>query len=546
MALYKVVVEDDKGRVVHASKTLDAGTLVMEAEPVASVAGREALKSLCLFCHAPLGVQAVKCQRPRGCQSSFCNAACQERNRALHSKECPALGRLEHLTGAEGPAEDEVRLLLRFLAAKRLGFQKSWPRFETNRRHLEWKYRSQLNDWYQEAANLQERLVQLPEFADVDIEEVLEAQLALFTNAMQMDVPGHSERLWALVPEISLLEHSCIPNAFITARWEERSRRSQLVQQVRLLMKVQTGEAINISYIKLPLPVFRRQSMLRVKGFCCKCIVCQTGERGVGGLRCMLNADCPGFLLPSEEFGMQRQPPAWRCCTCVASEDFERVLHMDQALSAKVDGISRLGDETKLLSLEKELTTQLHPNHYLLYRVRLGLVQTVGRRLLSSELDCITNKSVEEALGLVACCLSCVVKVAMLPRSHPEISGLLKWRGQFLLLKSDFQEAADALHAAATSLCISHGKESSQALNLQRTISRLERAYRVKARERHDILPQSEPRVLREGRGIIAWPVPQISWLNDKIVVSLKLTAPNVELEVAAGQLRLHSNSTAI
>lgn len=216
-------------------------------------------------------------------------------------------------------------------------------------------------------------------------------------------------------------------------------------------------------------------------------------------------------------------------------------------------------DVEGLRSLQKSLTqvardagcrnteaVRLHPNHYLLYHVRRALVQLICPALQATEdMSSITPFAVQEATSWVEGCLSCLVSTGALPLGHPEFAGLHAWRSQLLVLRGEFQDAADELCEAAALLEVSHGRENQLTVSMNRSLQRIEHVYGLKGRRKPACVvppaPTLQGYVVAQSALVSAneWPPFKMEEADGAVVVTIELPEPLMELRNPLSELDL-------
>ncbi|XP_052128934.1 SET domain-containing protein SmydA-8-like [Frankliniella occidentalis] len=193
----------------------------------------------------------------------------------------------------------------------------------------------------------------------------------------------------ALYPTAYLMEHSCVPNtrhSFTrSASSEEHDARFRIT--LRSATDIKKGEHISTMYTHMLWGTMaRREHLLAVKGFPCRCRRCaDPRELGslLSALRCL--ACGAGNLLPSDPLDDNAD---WRCDACGAPLAAEHVIQVVSSLDEQVgQAMEGAGGADALEGTVAKLEKLLHPHHYHCLQVKHSLLQLYGGQLEMSRLS---------------------------------------------------------------------------------------------------------------------------------------------------------------
>jgi hypothetical protein len=106
----------EKGRSVIAVNDINAGTLIMEEDPVSFALFKDAMDSVCFSCLHPINASSFPCLKCRK-QTFYCSSICQSKD-GIHLLECEVITHLPGIAGAHSVDYSLLRLIVRFIAAR--------------------------------------------------------------------------------------------------------------------------------------------------------------------------------------------------------------------------------------------------------------------------------------------------------------------------------------------------------------------------------------------------------------------------------------------
>lgn len=286
--------EPARGRLLRASRAVAAGACVLREAPYALVALGALRSALCAVC--------LRAADPDECCDDcgavfFCGAACRERLRAVHEKECAALEEVELAASKAAVEPDLLRLLLRVLAARALDSQPQ--EVATNEagaavasfakvRAMTHALDQLPQAWKDRVRDGARRVMEdLPDDCLVPVEDVLVLAAQINENAYSLNAQSDVNLVASvgLFPVMGLVNHSCAPNC----GWSNAGDGSVAVHALRDL---EEGEEITLSYIDVDKErAVRRQELRETKHFDCHCERCsvpleESPDRFLEGLLC--------------------------------------------------------------------------------------------------------------------------------------------------------------------------------------------------------------------------------------------------------------------
>ncbi|KAK4127142.1 SET domain-containing protein [Parathielavia appendiculata] len=391
-----------KRRSLTATRPFSPGDqLATFSNPLLALPDNATMRTTCNYCLRPSadtgtvsgGQQQLKACT--GCKAAvYCNATCQRAHwRAVHKAECKMFARVREQAGKDWlptpvRAVAQVLLMLRAGdAAVREAFEGGgdgeWSGLEGNVEGFKadgevWKD----FELQTAAAAVYARLL--------DGEEVLtkarEILCKIQTNAFnRLDADTGMGGIF-LDAGLAMVNHSCVPNAFIGF-----DKRTAVLRAER---PIQEGEEITISYIDNTLPKAARHEALRSYHFRCDCLRCED-DLDVYDV-CQNSPD-----IPLNSFSLQpdleklRNPPIDR--SKVSKVEIEAIYKKWQAL-AKPEGDDE-GDHLKLAKARWKLCRPL-------IDARMWAVEPLPTTILELATRWQTsNKMVVYALPLL-CCLA--------------------------------------------------------------------------------------------------------------------------------------------
>eukprot|EP00741_Cyanophora_paradoxa_P001647 tig00000498_g1598.t1 len=311
---------EEKGRLYVAVVDLEAGDLLLEdaAFGLPSNSGESGLPppygvlvpdtsrlaAECCCCCGPLPDAPGAAPKCGGaCGLSFCSSACRDSEAgAVHALECPLVpAGVKSIAEEAGVDVHYVWLALRAILASHVFRARGgggggggggpgatgdpWEDLAVLETHRDRFEAAQLARFERAAALL---LAALPEAPRASVAPT-EARVASLLCAVRVNAYGFPDGLlsgckgFGLYPRLSLMAHSCEPNAAFVAS------RGRLA--VRANRRVPAGSEVAVSYVDLWKPTAARRAYLRAtKFFECSCPRCSSPDEGG---RCLSGVRCP-------------------------------------------------------------------------------------------------------------------------------------------------------------------------------------------------------------------------------------------------------------
>ncbi|XP_018021848.1 histone-lysine N-methyltransferase ASHR1 [Hyalella azteca] len=374
---FKVQENEQLGRYLVATKDLKAGDVLLKEDPLV-VSPLEPLTFVCLGCYKPMS-DKNRCSR---CGWPVCGPQCEELPQ--HVDECRIIssrGRCDSLTLNDYKAilsircsslkenPEKLQKLMEFQtheAERRLNkmFMQTEGEILSTLKKIRFDYKSQGKD-----DNLQ----------------AFVAHVMGTINVNGFEIPSASAELMGLYPIAAFLEHSCSPNTK-----HKFSSSHQLV--LKAAVDIKEGEHVTTTYTKLSWGTSaRRKDLLENKYFLCCCKRCSDAtEYGTffSALKCKECKD--GYCLPDKPLESNSQ---WTCDSCKAFISYKDADERTNAFGGLVE-TAMVNPEISQLEylLRKIAVTEVHPNHFHLFKLRHTLLQLYGRGPMASKEEILVKK----------------------------------------------------------------------------------------------------------------------------------------------------------
>ncbi|XP_073265655.1 histone-lysine N-methyltransferase ASHR1 isoform X3 [Populus alba] len=364
----------EKGRCLLTTKNFYPGEVILRQEPYVCVPNNSSTVSRCDGCFASESLK--KCS---ACQVVwYCGSTCQKSEWKLHRLECNALSRLEK--EKRKAVTPSIRLMVRLYLRRKLQNEMFIPTSVTDSYNFVEALVSHLKDLdekqrvlYAQMANLVHLILQWPE---INLKEIAENFSKLACNAHTICDCELRPLGTGLYPVVSIINHSCLPNAVLT--FEGKS------SVVRAIDHIPEGAEVSIAYIDTAGSTMTRQKALKEQYFfTCTCPRCiKVGQHDdiqesaiLEGYRCK-DDRCNGFLLRDSE------DKGFICQTCGlrrSKEEVKRIVCEITAISDKKLKSTSPGNHEEVISLYKmieKLQMELcHPFSISLMRTREELLK---------------------------------------------------------------------------------------------------------------------------------------------------------------------------
>ncbi|CAN1239993.1 Histone-lysine N-methyltransferase ASHR1 [Linum grandiflorum] len=431
----------EKGRCLLAGKGFYPGEVIIRQEPYVCVPKNSATESRCDGCF-----KTGKLKRCSGCQVVwYCGSTCQKSQWQLHRLECNVLSRLEN--SRRKFVTPTIRLMLKLYLRRKL-------------QNMEDIDEKQLL-LYAQMANLVNLILQLPE-SEINIKEIAQNFSRLACNAHTICDSELRPIGTGLYPVISIINHSCLPNAVLV--FEGNSA------VVRAVQPVSEADEVLISYIETAGSTVTRQKALKEQYFftcgCLRCIKLPDDIREssiLEGHRCA-DEKCNGYLLRDSA------NRGFICQSCSRLRTKPEVTK----LAAEVKELSEEAQKSIyiLKDIEKMQRKLFHPFSVILVQTRESLI----KRLMDEE---------DWQGALEYCKLTIPVYEKVYPESHPLLGLQYYTCGKLEWLLGDTENAIKSLTNAARILGITHGTDTPfvKEILLKLEEARAEAAYKLRCHD---------------------------------------------------------------
>ncbi|KAK3149596.1 hypothetical protein QOZ80_3AG0219600 [Eleusine coracana subsp. coracana] len=429
-----------KGRGLVATRSFFPGEVIISQEPYTSTPNKISVGSACDHCFSTGHLR--KCSVCRVVW--YCGSACQKEEWKLHQLECQAIAALTE--DRKKMLTPTIRLMVQLVLKRKMQNEKVIPSSGIDNYSLVDGLESHISKvdenqlvLYAQMANLVNLI--LPSL-ELDLKEIAHTFSKFSCNAHTICDPELRPLGTGLFPIISIINHSCIPNAVLI--FDGRTA------YVRALQPISKDEEISISYIETAAVTKKRQDDLKQYFFICTCLRCLKGAEEdalLEGYRCK-NQTCDGFLL--HDSGKN----AYTCQKCSSSRDEEEVKRMTSEillLSDKASSFLSSGNNIEAGPLYKsieQLERKLcHPFSITLLHTRETLLK------IYMELQ-------DWQTALTFCRLTIPVYERVYPPFHPMIGLQFYTCGKLEWLLECTEDALKSLTRAADILRITHGTKS--------------------------------------------------------------------------------------
>ncbi|ESR47366.1 hypothetical protein CICLE_v10001105mg [Citrus x clementina] len=423
-----------------------SGEVIISQEPYVCVPNNSSSISRCDGCFASSNLK--KCS---ACQVVwYCGSNCQKLDWKLHRLECQVLSRLDK--EKRKSVTPSIRLMLKLYLRRKLQNDNVIPSTTTDNYSLVEALVAHMSDidekqllLYAQIANLVNLILQWPE---ISINEIAENFSKLACNAHTICDSELRPLGTGLYPVISIINHSCLPNAVLV--FEGR------LAVVRAVQHVPKGAEVLISYIETAGSTMTRQKALKEQYlFTCTCPRCiKLGQFDdiqesaiLEGYRCK-DDGCSGFLLrDSDDKGFTCQ----QCGLVRSKEEIKKIASEVNILSKKTLALTSCGNHQEVVStykmIEKLQKKLYHPFSVNLMQTREKLIKIL------MELE-----DWKEALAY--CRLTIPVYQRVYPQFHPLLGLQYYTCGKLEWFLGDTENAIKSMTEAVEILRITHGTNS--------------------------------------------------------------------------------------
>ncbi|KAG6578990.1 Histone-lysine N-methyltransferase ASHR1, partial [Cucurbita argyrosperma subsp. sororia] len=260
-----VTILPEKGRSLFTTRNFHPGEEIISQEPYVCVPNNSTVESRCDRCFASINLK--KCS---ACKVAwYCSSTCQKSEWKLHRLECDALARLDK--DRHKSVTPSIRLIIKLFIRRKLQSEKVIPTTATDNYklvealidHMSGIDEKQLV-LYAQMGTLVNLILQWPE---MNVKEIARHFSKLACNAHTICDSELRPLGTGLYPVISIINHSCLPNAVLV--FEGRSA------VVRAVQHIPAGAEVSISYIETAGSTMTRQKALKENYlFTCTCSRC--------------------------------------------------------------------------------------------------------------------------------------------------------------------------------------------------------------------------------------------------------------------------------
>ncbi|KAF7095221.1 hypothetical protein CFC21_097442 [Triticum aestivum] len=429
-----------KGRGLVASRSFFPGEVIICQEPYASTPNRISVGSSCDHCFASGNLR--KCSVCR--VAWYCGSVCQKEEWKLHQLECQAISALTE--ERKKMLTPTIRLMVKLILRRKLQSEKAIPSSATDNYDLVDALESHISKvddnqlvLYAQMANLVQLI--LPSI-ELDLKEIAHTFSKFTCNAHTICDPELRPLGTGLFPAISIINHSCVPNAVLL--FEGRTA------YVRALQPLSSNTEVSISYIETAATTLKRHNDLKQYFFTCTCTRCikdSEEDALLEGYRCK-DQKCDGFLLPDSG------KKAYACQKCSISRDEEEVKKVSSEillLSDKASSLLSSGNNSEAGSVYK-IIEQLEQQHYHSFSITLLHTRETLLKIYMELQDWQT--------ALMYCRMTIPVYERVYPPFHPMVGLQFYTCGKLEWLLEYTEDALKSLTRAADVLRITHGTQS--------------------------------------------------------------------------------------
>ncbi|KAK2659624.1 hypothetical protein Ddye_006157 [Dipteronia dyeriana] len=434
-----------KGRCLSTTRDFYPGEVIISHEPYVCVPNNSHSESRCDGCFTSNNIK--KCS---GCQVVwYCGSTCQKLDWKLHRLECHALSRLDK--DRRKYVTPSIRLIVKLYLRRKLQSEKVIPTTATDKYDLVEALVAHMSDidekqlvLYAQMSNLVNLILQWPE---INLKEIAENFSKLACNAHTICDSELRPLGTGLYPVISIINHSCLPNAVLV--FEGRFAVARAVQHIP------KGGEVLISYIETAGSTMTRLKALKQQYlFTCTCPRCiKVGQYDdieesaiLEGYGCK-DDDCSGFLLrETDDKGFTCQ----QCGLVRSKEEIKTIASKIKALSD--ESLNSTSYQQEVLSMYKMIEKL---QRKLCHHFSISLMQT-REKLIKILMER------EDWIQALACCrLTIPVYQRIYPGFHPLLGLQYYTCGKLEWLLGDTENAIKLLTKAVDILRITHEKHMS-------------------------------------------------------------------------------------
>ncbi|CAM8939444.1 unnamed protein product [Rhodiola kirilowii] len=436
----------EKGRCLLTARDFSPGEVVINQEPYVCVPNDSKGHSRCDSCFSTSNLK-----RCTGCHLVwYCGSACQKSEWSFHRVECSILARIDkekrkYLTPS-------VRLMVKLYLRRKLQNEKVVASTSTDNYQLVEALVSHMSDidekqriLYAQMGNLVNLILQWP---DINLKEIAENFSKLACNAHTICDDELRPLGTGLYPVISIINHSCLPNAVLIFEGK--------TAVVRAVEHVPKGSEVLISYIETAGSTTSRKKTLKEQYlFNCTCPRCmKMGQYDdilesaiLEGYRCK-GVGCNGFMLrDSDDKGFVCQ----KCGRLRDKEEIGLIANEIRTLSSKVENLAESGNSVGTIYVYKEIE-ELQMKLFHSHSIKLMRTREAILKIL------LENCEWREALAY--CRLTIPVYERVYIGVHPLLGLQYYTCGKLEWFLGETDDAVKSLTKAADILRITHGTKT--------------------------------------------------------------------------------------
>ncbi|CAM0875243.1 unnamed protein product [Alopecurus aequalis] len=429
-----------KGRGLVATRSFFPGEVIICQEPYASAPNKASVGSSCEHCFA-----SGKLRRCSVCQLAwYCGSVCQKEEWKLHQLECRAISALTE--DRKKMLTPTIRLMVRLILKRKLQSEKAIPSSATDNYNLVDALESHISKvddkqlvLYAQMANLVQLI--LPSI-ELDLKEIAHTFSKFACNAHTICDPELRPLGTGLFPVISIINHSCVPNAVLLFEGQ--------TAYVRALEPLSNNTEVSISYIETAATTMKRHNDLKQYFFSCTCLRCikdSNEDALLEGYICK-DTKCDGILLPVSG---RKAYTCQKCGICRDGEEVKKVSSEIQLLSDKASSLLSSGNNSDAGSVYKSIE-KLEQKLYHSFSIPLLHTRETLLKICMELQDWQT--------ALMYCRLTIPVYERVYPPFHPMVGLQFYTCGKLEWLLEYTEDALKSLTRAVDVLQITHGTKS--------------------------------------------------------------------------------------